>query len=265
VFTVLWVPSGPAAPWQGDVRFAEVLEQMGAEVRWEENAVTVAGTGRLRGVDVNMNTMPDVAMTLAVVALFADGPTAIRDGETLVPSLSLRCERHKPLLAVYTAVQYTRRSLCLMLEVSGGLAVWCFAVLALGCSWELESEGDGAHDCHLHGAYKGDHPTPPPHPFPPLAAANAGPLSHSMPSWQGPTEDSFLPSWLWLLPLAAGRPSGRGEDYCIITPPQRITPAEIDTYDDHRMAMAFSLAACGGVPIVIPGPRVHPEDVPRIL
>lgn len=70
-----------AVALQGDVRFAEVLEQMGAEVRWEENAVTVVGKGRLRGIDVNMNTMPDVAMTLAVVALFADGPTAIRDGE----------------------------------------------------------------------------------------------------------------------------------------------------------------------------------------
>ena len=35
----------------------------------------------LKAVDVNMNKMPDVAMILAVVALFADGPTAIRDGK----------------------------------------------------------------------------------------------------------------------------------------------------------------------------------------
>lgn len=60
---------------------------MGAKVVWEENRVTVTGPPRepfgrkhLRGIDVNMNKMPDVAMTLAVVALFADGPTAIRDG-----------------------------------------------------------------------------------------------------------------------------------------------------------------------------------------
>lgn len=73
---------------KGDVKFAEVLEKMGAEVTWTENSVTVTGPQRhssgrkhLKAVDVNMNKMPDVAMTLAVVALFADGPTAIRDGK----------------------------------------------------------------------------------------------------------------------------------------------------------------------------------------
>ena len=72
---------------KGDVKFAEVLGQMGAEVTWTENSVTVkgpprdaSGRGHLRAVDVNMNKMPDVAMTLAVVALYANGPTAIRDG-----------------------------------------------------------------------------------------------------------------------------------------------------------------------------------------
>jgi len=72
---------------KGDVKFAEVLEKMGAKVTWTKNSVTVTGPPRdssgqkhLRAVDVNMNKMPDVAMTLAVVALFADGPTAIRDG-----------------------------------------------------------------------------------------------------------------------------------------------------------------------------------------
>lgn len=60
---------------------------MGAKVEWTEHSVTVTGPPvnesgkRLKGIDVDMNAMPDVAMTLAVVALFADGPTAIRDGE----------------------------------------------------------------------------------------------------------------------------------------------------------------------------------------
>jgi 3-phosphoshikimate 1-carboxyvinyltransferase len=74
---------------QGDVKFAEVLEMMGAKVTWTETSVTVTGPPRepfgrkhLKAIDVNMNKMPDVAMTLAVVALFADGPTAIRDGKT---------------------------------------------------------------------------------------------------------------------------------------------------------------------------------------
>ncbi|KAI3952194.1 hypothetical protein MKW98_005889 [Papaver atlanticum] len=71
---------------QGDVRFAEVLEKMGTKVTWTENSVTVTGPPRdpsgkkhLHPVDVNMNKMPDVAMTVAVVAIFADGPTTIRD------------------------------------------------------------------------------------------------------------------------------------------------------------------------------------------
>lgn len=60
---------------------------MGAKVSWTDTSVTVTGPPRnssgrkhLRAIDVNMNKMPDVAMTLAVVALYADGPTAIRDG-----------------------------------------------------------------------------------------------------------------------------------------------------------------------------------------
>ena len=76
------------------MKFAEVLGQMGADVTWTENSVTVRGPPRnspgkkhLRAVDVNMNKMPDVAMTLAVVALFADGPTTIRDGTVLAPFL----------------------------------------------------------------------------------------------------------------------------------------------------------------------------------
>lgn len=63
---------------------------MGAKVTWTENSVTVTGPPRdswrgkhLRAIDVDMNKMPDVAMTLAVVALFADGPTAIRDGRLI--------------------------------------------------------------------------------------------------------------------------------------------------------------------------------------
>jgi 3-phosphoshikimate 1-carboxyvinyltransferase len=45
-----------------------------------------------------------------------------------------------------------------------------------------------------------------------------------------------------------------GEDYIIIEPPEKLTPSKISTYNDHRMAMAFSLAACGGVPITILDP-----------
>jgi 3-phosphoshikimate 1-carboxyvinyltransferase len=63
---------------QGDACFLEILEQMGARVTWHADVVKISGTGRLRGVDVAMNTMPDVVPTLAAIAPFADSPTRIR-------------------------------------------------------------------------------------------------------------------------------------------------------------------------------------------
>ncbi|MHC4996761.1 MAG: 3-phosphoshikimate 1-carboxyvinyltransferase, partial [Planctomycetota bacterium] len=64
---------------QGDVGFAGVLEQMGARVEYGQGQITAWGPDQLRGVDVNLNAMPDMAQTLAVVALFAQGETIIRD------------------------------------------------------------------------------------------------------------------------------------------------------------------------------------------
>ncbi len=70
---------------QGDVRFAEALEQMGAAVSMGEHWIE-AGAGedarkraRLRAVDLDCNHIPDAAMTLAVAALFADGTTTLRN------------------------------------------------------------------------------------------------------------------------------------------------------------------------------------------
>jgi len=65
---------------QGDVLFAEALEQMGCQVTWRENSVTVKG-GPLKGVDIDMNAISDTAQTLSAVALFAEGPTRIRNVE----------------------------------------------------------------------------------------------------------------------------------------------------------------------------------------
>lgn len=67
---------------QGDVRFVDVLEQMGCVVERHPNRLTVTAPQspqQLVGVDVDLNAMPDVAQTLAVVALFAKGPTVIRN------------------------------------------------------------------------------------------------------------------------------------------------------------------------------------------
>lgn len=56
-----------------------------------------------------------------------------------------------------------------------------------------------------------------------------------------------------------------GEDYCVITPPAggKINEGvEIETYDDHRMAMAFSLAACCGTPVTILDPKCTKKTFP---
>ena len=145
---------------QGDAQFAKVLEMMGAEVGWQANKITVQGSGNLKGIDVDMNEMPDAAMTLAVTALFAKGTTAIRN--------------------IY--------------------------------NWRLkETERLKAVSCELKklGAFVDE-----------------------------------------------------GEDYLIIAPPRELMPAEISTYDDHRMAMAFSLAACSEVPITILNPTCVNKTFP---
>jgi 3-phosphoshikimate 1-carboxyvinyltransferase len=67
-----------AASRQGDVAFVDCLAAMGCEVRRDANAITVFGRA-LRGIDVDMNAISDTVQTLAVVALFADGPTTIRN------------------------------------------------------------------------------------------------------------------------------------------------------------------------------------------
>lgn len=141
---------------------------MGAEVTWTENSVTVKGPPRsssgrkhLRAIDVNLNKMPDVAMTLAVVALFADGPTAIRD------VASWRVKETERMIAI------------------------CTELRKLGATVE------------------------------------------------------------------------EGPDYCIITPPEKLNVTEIDTYDDHRMAMAFSLAACADVPVTINDPGCTRKTFPN--
>lgn len=144
---------------QGDAQFAKVLEQMGAAVHYESHAVTVTGQN-LKGIDMDMNNMPDAAMTLAVVGLFAEGPTAIRN--------------------IYNwRVKETERMVAMVTELR-----------KLGADVE------------------------------------------------------------------------EGEDYLIVNPPTKWQSAAIDTYDDHRMAMAFALAACGPVPVNINDPGCTSKTFP---
>jgi 3-phosphoshikimate 1-carboxyvinyltransferase len=70
---------------QGDVRFAEVLERMGAEVRFGDNwiesgaGLEAARSRRLKALDIDLNHIPDAGMTAAVAALFAEGTTTLRN------------------------------------------------------------------------------------------------------------------------------------------------------------------------------------------
>jgi 3-phosphoshikimate 1-carboxyvinyltransferase len=146
---------------QGDARFADMLEKMGAQVRWEAEAIEVRGTGRpLRGIDADLSDLPDAAMTLAVAALFAQGPTTLR-----------------------------------------GIANWRVKETDRMAAVSTELEKLGAR-----------------------------------------TEV--------------------GESHLTVHPPENPRSAAIATYDDHRMAMAFSLAACGPEPVTILDPGCVAKTFP---
>jgi 3-phosphoshikimate 1-carboxyvinyltransferase len=145
---------------QGDVRFVEVLEAMGAAVALGDDWIEVRGERPLRAIDADLNHIPDAAMTVAILALFADGPSTIRN------VANWRVKETDRLAAMAT---------------------------------ELRKVG---------------------------ATVEEGP------------------------------------DHLRIEPPARLRPATIDTYDDHRMAMCFSLVALGGVPVRINDPACVNKTFP---
>ena len=154
---------------QGDVHFAEILERMGARVEMGENWIAATADaeavsrGRLRALDADLNHIPDAAMTAAVAALFADGPSMLR---------------------------------------------------------------------------------------------NIG-------SWRVKETDRIAAMATELRKLGAA--VEEGADFLRITPPASglIANASIDTYDDHRIAMCFSLAALGGVPVRINDPECVGKTFPE--
>lgn len=152
-----------ASSIQGDVAFADALAEIGVAITKGENwieASTPAGLP-LKAFDRDFNHIPDAAMTLAVAALFCDGP-------------------------------------CRLTNIA---------------SWRVK-ETD-------------------------RIAAMATELRKL-----GATVDE-------------------GEDWLRVTPPEKLIPnAVIDTYDDHRMAMCFSLATFGGVPVRINDPQCTAKTFP---
>jgi len=146
---------------QGDLRFAEVLERMGAHVSMGDGWVEVSCDRRLRPIDMDLNHIPDAAMTAAVTALFADGPSTLRN------IASWRVKETDRLAAMATELR------------------------KLGAEVE------------------------------------------------------------------------EGADYLRIAPPAHLaSDVAIDTYDDHRMAMSFALAALGGVPVRINDPGCAAKTFP---
>ena len=144
---------------QGDIAFIDVLRAMGATVHVDDDFVEVS-SARLRGVDLDLNAIPDAAMTVAVLSLFADGTTRIRN------IANWRVKETDRLAAMAT---------------------------------ELRKLGAQVVE---------------------------------------------------------------GDDSIEVTPPRRFTPASIDTYGDHRIAMCFSLAALGGVPVTILDPECVAKTFP---
>ncbi|MGQ0839478.1 3-phosphoshikimate 1-carboxyvinyltransferase [Actinokineospora sp.] len=83
------IPGISGGSVQGDIGLVDVLVRMGCTARWEDDSVTLTG-GDLRGIDVDMDAMPDVVPSLAIVAAFATGTTRIRD----IASLRVKeCDR----------------------------------------------------------------------------------------------------------------------------------------------------------------------------
>ncbi|MDP9880626.1 3-phosphoshikimate 1-carboxyvinyltransferase [Variovorax boronicumulans] len=69
-----------AASIQGDIRFIDAAQQMGAQVDSGPNWLEIRrGAWPLKAIDLDANHIPDAAMTLAVMALYADGPTTLRN------------------------------------------------------------------------------------------------------------------------------------------------------------------------------------------
>ncbi|WP_273885978.1 3-phosphoshikimate 1-carboxyvinyltransferase [Escherichia coli] len=144
---------------QGDIRFADVLEKMGATICWGDDYISCT-RGELNAIDMDMNHIPDAAMTIATAALFAKGTTTLRN------IYNWRVKETDRLFAMAT---------------------------------ELRKVGAEVEE---------------------------------------------------------------GHDYIRITPPEKLNFAEIATYNDHRMAMCFSLVALSDTPVTILDPKCTAKTFP---
>ena len=99
---------------QGDVAFCKCLQRMGARVEYGPSNITIHGAP-LTGVDVDMNAISDTVQTLSVVALFADGPTRIRNVAHI---------RHKETDRIAATATELRKLGATVKEFEDGLAIY---------------------------------------------------------------------------------------------------------------------------------------------
>ena len=111
------VPGIDRSSVQGDVRFLDVLERMGCTTKSEPGYIELVG-GELFGIDVDMNWMPDLVPTLAIVAAFADGRTHI----TNIANLRVKeCDRIAAMETELSKMGIQTESTVDTLTIYGGL------------------------------------------------------------------------------------------------------------------------------------------------
>jgi len=233
---------------QGDIRFVEAARQMGAEVTGEANRLHIRrGAWPLKAIDLDCNHIPDAAMTLAVMALYADGPSRLRNiaswrvKETdRIAAMATECrkfgatvEEGADFIRITPPGQHPDAG-----PPQGGDA-------PSGGSEPRAAGSVGATDPDAGPPQGGDAPSGGSEP---RAAGSVGATDPDA----GPPQGGDAPSG-GSEPRAAGSVGAHGW-----------TTGSIHTYDDHRVAMCFSLAAFNpaGLPVRIEDPRCVGKTFP---
>lgn len=111
------IPGIGAGSHQGDVHLVEALERMGCRTAVEDASITLSG-GALRGIDIDMEAMPDVVPSLAVVAAFAEGTTRISN----IASLRVKeCDRIAAVTSELRKMGITVEELPDAMHITGGI------------------------------------------------------------------------------------------------------------------------------------------------
>ena len=114
---------------QGDIRFLDVLEQISCTVRADAGWLEVQGPPQLRGIDIDMSMLPDMAITLAALAPFADSPTHIHNVALI---------RHHETDRIAATVAELRKLGVVVEEHADGMTILP--------GWQQPAENDSYHD-----------------------------------------------------------------------------------------------------------------------